>query len=364
MVINYIRLWGTVMEEYTLYLDESKNFDGTYFTVSGIIVKNMDIESLNNAILEAKRCIWSDEYIENNHPVLHCVELTTIKNCRWNTKYLSSYIKHYPHYSILQNEKATIIKSKYDNVYSKLCKTLKDINGIIIGCIIDINKFKYLYGDDFKIDSELFFEVAMQETIENYAHFLHKNNAIGCIVYESRNNDTAQSNRSPDFKMYNNFCKIKANNKGISFINQDMISKTIRYMNIFNKKEDVAGLQFADFIAYNIASQKSLFDNENRTEFQKKIYERLYNGNFVITEKDLRSYFGIKYLPYDFEHIKELVSERLKIKNSLDSVKAEKRNLMKQNKNLCNEKDRLIEENKKLKEQIKKLSQNNQIQNG
>lgn len=346
------------MDEYTLYLDESKNTEGTYFTVSGIIIKNKEIELLNTAILETKKCIWGDEYVEKHCPVLHCVELTTIKNCRWNKKQLSSYIRHYPHYSILQNESSAAIKSIYDNVYSKLCKALKDINGTIIGCIIDITKFKYLYGDNFKIDSELFFEVAMQETIENYAHYLYEINGIGSIVYESRNNETAQTDRSPDFKMYNNFCKIKSNNKGISFINQDMISKTIRYLNILNKKENVAGLQLADFIAYNIVSAKSLFDNVNKTEFQKKIYDRLYNGNFAIDEKDLRSYFGIKYLPYDFEHIKELENERIKIKNSLDSIKAEKRDLMKQNKNLCNEKNRLIEENKKLKEQINILLQN------
>lgn len=346
------------MEEFTLYLDESRNADGTYFTVSGIIIKSRDIEILNAAILEAKRCIWSDEYIEKHCPVLHCVELTTIKNCRWNKKQLSSYIRHYPHYSILQNESSATIKSKYDNIYSKLCKSLKDVNGIIIGCIIDINKFKYLYGDDFRIDSELFFEVAMQETIENYAHFLYKSNGIGCVVYESRNNEMSQTDRSPDFRMYNNFCKIKANNKGISFINQDMISKTIRYLNIFSKKENVAGLQLADFIAYNIVSAKSFFDNMNKTEFQNKLYNRLYNGNFTIIEKDLRSYFGIKYLPYDFEHIKELESERLKIKNSLDSVKAEKRDLQKQNKNLFNEKNRLIEENNRLREQLSAFLQN------
>ena len=105
-------------------------------------------------------------------------------------------------------------------------------------------------------------------------------------------------------------------------------------------------------------SVKSFFDNVNKTEFQKKIYERLYNGNFISAEKDLQSYFGVKYLPYDFEHIKELENERLKIKNSLDSIKSEKRELLKQNKNLFNEKNRLIKENNRLREQLSTLSQN------
>lgn len=45
--------------------------------------------------------------------------------------------------------------------------------------------------------------------------FLLKNNGIGNIIYESRSNTFEFSDKSADFKMYNNFCKIKACNKGI-----------------------------------------------------------------------------------------------------------------------------------------------------
>ncbi len=345
------------MEEYTLYLDESKNSDKTCFAVSGIIIKNSNIPQLNTAISEVKQCIWDDGYIEKYNPVLHCVELTTIKNCCWNKKYLSSYIKHYPHYSALLSEDSATIKKMYHNVYGKLCKALKEINGTIIGCSIDINKFNYIYGEKFKIDSELFFEVAMQETIENYAHFLYMNNGIGSIVYESRNDENSKTDRSPDFKMYNNFCKIKSGNKGISFINQDMMAKTIRYLNIFSKQEDIAGLQLADFIAYNTTAVKSFFENNNKTEFQSKITDRLYNGSIEIEEKDLRSYFGMKYLPYDFEYLKELENERLRLKRALDSVKNEKNKILEKNKNLSNAKNKLVEENEKLKKQIQELTE-------
>lgn len=126
---------------------------------------------------------------------------------------------------------------------------------------------------------ELFFEVAMQETMENYAHFLYKNNGTGSVVYESRNDEKAKTDRSPDFKMYQNFCQIKSGNKGISFMNQSMMAKTIRYLSIFSKQDNVAGLQLADFIAYNTTAVKSFFKDNNMTEFQNKIAERLYNGN-------------------------------------------------------------------------------------
>lgn len=344
------------MNEYTLYLDESRNDEGTYFAVGGIIIKNEDIDTLNTGITEAKRCIWDDVYIEDFKPILHCVELTTIKNCCWNSQYLYSYVRSHSQYSHLQGRSTSDVKSIYNNVYGKLCKLLKSINGTVIGCSIDINRFKYLYGEDFKINSELFFEVAMQETMENYAHFLYKNNGTGSVVYESRNDEKAKTDRSPDFKMYQNFCQIKSGNKGISFMNQSMMAKTIRYLSIFSKQDNVAGLQLADFIAYNTTAVKSFFKDNNMTEFQNKIAERLYNGNFDVAEKDLRSYFGMKYLPYDFEHLTELENDRSQLKRSLDAIKIEKNGLLKKNKQLHDAKNKLVEENEKLKEQIGKLS--------
>lgn len=62
-------------------------------------------------------------------------------------------------------------------------------------------------------------------------------------------------------------------------MNQSMMAKTIRYLSIFSKQDNVAGLQLADFIAYNTTAVKSFFKDNNMTEFQNKIAERLYNGN-------------------------------------------------------------------------------------
>lgn len=43
------------MDEYTLYLDESKNKEQTLFTISGIIIKNSNIDNLNHGMYEAKK---------------------------------------------------------------------------------------------------------------------------------------------------------------------------------------------------------------------------------------------------------------------------------------------------------------------
>ena len=47
------------MDEYTLYLDESKNSEKTIFVIGGIIIKNSEIAKLNLAINDAKKCIWA-----------------------------------------------------------------------------------------------------------------------------------------------------------------------------------------------------------------------------------------------------------------------------------------------------------------
>lgn len=349
---------GNIMNEYTLYLDESKNKENTLFTISGVIIKNSNIEKLNSSINEIKRCIWDDKYIEDNNPVLHCVELNTIKNNRNNQKFLSTYSKTHRVLSDLCKNDKDEIKKIYDNVYAKFAKTLKDIDCITIGCLIDLEKFKYIYENNKYANEELFFEIAMQEIIENYSYFLLNNNGVGNIVYESRNNASAYTEKSSDFKMYNNFCKIKASNKGISFINQDMIAKTIRYFFVHNKKDDVSGLQLADFVAYNIL-QSIYRSKEQYNEFMTKIYDRLYNGEFDKTHRDLRNYFGLKRLPYDFESIHKLENAFAKIKKSYESLKTEKNKLLKKNKLLTNGKNKLIEQNENLKKEIKKLKEVN-----
>lgn len=91
---------GKTMEEYTLYLDESKNKEKTLFIISGIIVKNAEIDKLNAVVSDAKKCIWSEADIKSYHPVLHCVELSTIKDRRMDKKFLSAYCALHPEYSV------------------------------------------------------------------------------------------------------------------------------------------------------------------------------------------------------------------------------------------------------------------------
>lgn len=342
------------MEEYTLYLDESKNKEKTLFLISGIIIKNSEIDKLSIAINDAKKCIWDEYYIKNNHPVMHCVELSTVKDSRGNKRFLSTYLNLHPTFSVLEPKSSSEIKAIYNNIYNICCKAIKDVECITIGCLVDIEKFKYIYGESIYPKEELLFEVAMQEIIENYAHFLLNINGVGNIIYESRNDEFALTEKSPDFKMYNNFCKIKACNKGVSFISQETISKTIRYFYMYGKQEDIPGLQFADFVAYNIL-QSINRTKDQYTEFMKKISDRLYNGGHDLSDKDLRDYFGLKRLPYDFQSIHNLEGENATLRKSNDNIKTERNNLIKKNNLMTERKDKLVAQLEDCKAEIKRL---------
>ena len=91
------------------------------------------------------------------------------------------------------------------------------------------------------------------------------------------------------------------------------------------------------------------------TEFMKKISDRLYNGGNELSAKDLRDYFGLKKLPYDFQSIHNLESENATLRKANDNIKIERNNLIKKNNLLTEGKNKLINQNETLKAEIKRL---------
>lgn len=101
------------------------------------------------------------------------------------------------------------------------------------------------------------------------------------------------------------YLKIIANNKGIAYINDEALKFCNTNFSVKKKKEDVAGLQIADNIAYIIARSMShsLKENENIEKIFDEIFDLAYNGNFDRKKKDLRHFYGIKILPEMFRTI-------------------------------------------------------------
>lgn len=337
------------MEEYTLYLDESKNSKQTKFAIAGVIIKSSEVPLLDAAVLEAKKCLWDDAYLNNNMPILHCVEITNLMKFRNNAPVLHKLINRYKSYDTFKKFDGEQIKNAYDNVMSKMSRAVKVLDCATIGCLVDLEKTKYLYGNEISPESEIFFEVALQAIIENFAHFLAKHNATGNIVYESRNSSDALSNNSSDAKMFRNFCEIKICNKGISFVDEDTLYRTIKFFEIKRKKDDIKGLQLADFISYSFVQNYDHSTLNGNNEFTNKVLDKLYNGGFDVSEKDLRHYFGLKLLPFDYQQILEMRDQNTKLKKSNKNLKHEMNSLLKKNKMLIEKKEQLIKENNELK---------------
>ena len=221
-------------------------------------------------------------------------------------------------------------------------------------CKVDEAKFKYLFEASQKILEDPY-NMALQVIIENFTHFLNNKNGVGYIVYESRNAESNADKKSPDIKMYENFCKIKSVSKGIPYINQNSITNRIRYFDIIRKTTENPGLEFADFIALNLYKSFFIGDSKDKTEFMKKIEKNLYNGGFPENVKDLKYFYGVRSIPEDYETINFLNKELDRLRRSYKSLKNEKEKLLSKNTILKQEKDQIKEQNKLLQEELNTL---------
>lgn len=327
------------MDKYTLFLDESSDKDKGYVLVSGFAIPDGQMELFEKSVLDIKKIFWKEEYINSNPTVLHCTELSVIYNNRRNPE-LYKYIKR-NEYDIFKKMEHTKIKEIYDSMYVKLCEIMKIFNITVFGCLIDEKKFQYLFDENSKKILEDPYNIAIQVIIENFTHFLNKKNGVGYIVYEARNSSTNVDKNSLDMRMYDNFCKIKSISKGIPYVNLNSITNRIRYFNIVRKTEENAGVEFADFIAFNLLKSFSIGDDRDKSEFIKKIEKCLYNGAYLESDRDLRNFYGIRHIPEDFETVNELKKEVYRLRNSYKKIKKEKEDLIEKNKLLKNEKEEL-----------------------
>lgn len=349
------------MEKYTMFLDESSDKDKGILLVAGFAIPNSQLDLFSKSILDVKRIIWEDDYIENNNTILHCTELKTIYSNRRNPD-LYRYINR-AEYKVFKKMDHIHIKDIYDKVYIKLSEIIKTFDITVFGCKVDETKFKYLFETSQKILEDPY-NMALQVIIENFTHFLNNKNGVGYIVYESRNAENNADKKSPDIKMYENFCKIKSVSKGIPYINQNSITNRIRYFDIVRKITENPGLEFADFIAFNLYKSFFIGDTKDKTEFMKKIEKSLYNGGFSESVKDLKCFYGIRNIPEDYETINFLNKELDRLKRAYKNLKNEKEKLSSKNTILKQEKDQIKEQNKLLQEEINSLkSKRSEIDN-
>lgn len=333
------------MTEYTLFLDESYDDNTSLFCIAGCIIKNDDIANISKKIETIKEIIWTPEEISSLMPILHSNELNIVYNNRRNPN-LSMFTKGA--YTIFNTKTDKEIKACYEKVYKNFSLLLKEEDITTLCCIINRDKFLSYYALPNKsrlIDD--WYDIAMQEILEAYTHFLCKVNGVGSIIYEARTNSSNTRSSSPDNKMFHNFCKVKVNGKGIAYLTNRTIYDHIRFFDIVTKKDNHAGLQLADFIAFNYIKWFIRNDNE-RTEFMKRIHQNAYNGNHNLNQEDLRACWGVRILPTDFT---ELHNSRAKLK----TIKKAYENLKKERNRLNHKLDKIIKEKRVLQEKYDKL---------
>lgn len=327
------------MDKYTLFLDESSDKSKGLTLVSGFAIPNAQLELFEKSILDIKKLFWEEEYINNNSTVLHCTELSLIYNNRRNNE-LYKYIKR-KEYRIFKSMDHARIKELYNSMYIKLCEIMKIYDITVFGCLIDEKRFEYLFDESSKRILEDPYNIAFQVIIENFTHFLNKNNGVGYIMYEARNAESNVHKNSLDMQMYDNFCKIKSTSKGIPYANSNSITNRIRYFDIVRKTEEKAGVEFADFIAFNLFKSFSIGDNNDKSEFIKKIEKNVYNGTYLERDKDLKNFYGVRKIPEDYETVNKLNKELNKLRNAYKKIKKENEKLKEKNEVLKKEKDDL-----------------------
>ncbi len=326
-VENYMK------DEYVLYLDESEFKRSMTFAIAGIAIKKDNIGLLEKEIAEVKKLIWDEEYITLNNPVLHCTELEKVFVKR-NSDDITGIR---PEYQELKKRKSEDIEKIYTRVYGKISQALRKSGATVFSCIIKIQQLR-----------------ALQKIIENFTHYLSVNDGYGDVIYESRNNIGENSAKSPDIKLINVYHKIQANNKGIVYTDSAAVQNRNRTIVTYSKSENIAGLQFADFVAYNIIKLEGCKVKEQITDFMKQIHRMAYNGGHSISEIDQRSFWGMRVLP-SYLRMEELLSENKTLRNSYANLK-KARNKQKRIIDAQKEKiAQLEEENKRLLDLIKSI---------
>lgn len=189
------------------------------------------------------------------------------------------------------------------------------------------------------------YNIALQKIIESFTHYLALNDGYGDVIYESRNTIGENSTKSPDIKLINVYHKIQANNKGIVYTNSSAIQDRNRTIAVYPKSENIAGLQFADFVAYNITKFNECKIEQQITDFMKQIHKIAYNGGHPVSGKDQRSFWGMRVLP-SYLRMEKLLSENKTLKNAYANLKKERN---KQNKRIT-----------RLEEQVQKLEEENE----
>lgn len=263
-------------KKYTLFLDESETHihnktnhrdEKYHFCMAGAIIAEDDYPVFEESVKQLKRNIWADRS-NPEEIILHQMRIIDAEKGRLDNTV-------YPEYSKFNK------KSERVQFYNEIKRVFLNNNIVIVGssiCEDDLKKFYWVTGKN-KQDQYL---VATQLLLENYCHFLCSQNGMGNIIYEYRELKGNEMLRDKYYHM-----KLM----GSMYMNKDSAEKHLLGIDFVDKKENLAGLQIADFIPNAFAR-----DHANVNQGKPNIFSTLrycrYDGN-----QNCKDRFGIKYMP-------------------------------------------------------------------
>jgi len=260
--------WGrmTLSDEYLLFLDESEthiNNSSKVFCIAGIIIKDVDYPIIISELNNLKRLIWNDL----SDPLSVRIHQKEIREANNGKRVSPEFLR------FKKNLNCRLFYTELNKIFQ--------LNLIsIIGCCIIMDNLDQFFHSDIITDKYL---IGMQMVLENYCHFLHRNNGVSSIFYES-----LEEPNDKEIRMRFNLIKAM----GSMFVNSYSMQRYLKDISFPTKSQNIHGMQLADFVPNDFARKANglkrhkydIYDNTRRLR---------YNGG--IEGKEDR--FGIKIMP-------------------------------------------------------------------
>ncbi|KAF5066174.1 hypothetical protein DSECCO2_266260 [anaerobic digester metagenome] len=194
-----------------MFLDEvSPNAYGNYFALGGYAIKKDDYEN----ILVPKLSKLKHDTMPNPNLPLHLYDM------RKNRK----------GFEFLTN------KDIRDSLFTGIKDLIKELEIQVFVSSIDTKKYNDMYFENHTND---IYNINLQIILENFAHFLIKQNAVGSFFIESRN---------PVENKYLQICYYRLITGGTLFIDSKTIMEKLSILSFPLKSDNNLGVQLADFV--------------------------------------------------------------------------------------------------------------------
>lgn len=242
------------MNEYILFLDESKNTPpSVHICLGGCAIEKEYYEKTIKPFMSAmKKEVFDDENI-----ILHETELRAVKKTE---------------YAVLRN------KEKRELFWNRMAELFDNHNITVFSAVINPEKHRNLFNSKYLNDE---YSICLEIVLEQYAHFLEKNNAVGSVCIESQNTKA-------DNRLNNHYQRLIK--RGTRNLNNMALQKHIGALSFYMKTDLNVGLQIADFIPNTLKKYIHSLP-QKKPSIENSIVSKLYDGG--ISEPNE---FGVKNL--------------------------------------------------------------------